>query len=261
MLFKSDASNNLICGSTNLIECISIHNRINVFLLSSSQTVHSSICLVHDLSFPVLNWCKITVMFHVRIVPSYDPLTNKFSSTNKFVTFFVWPMNSFRTSPSFVQFQFTIVPSSKLPNNVFSVKHAETNSSFTCSFSYYYYLLSVLLSCLTCLTLRKQLLLTSLTFLSAFCRARLWLWFIFLRDPILNTYSDTSDRSVLRDRVKHVSLFSIRRKQRYNRFFVTLKPVLESSRFDNLHNIKLTMNYIYFQINDFQITKEGNRDS
>ena len=175
MLFKSDASNNLIRGSTNLIECISIHNRINVFLLSSSQTVHSSICLVHNLSFTFLYWWNITVMFHVRIVPSYDPLTSKFSSTNKFVTFFVWPMNSFRTSPSFVQFQFTIVPSSKLPNSVFSVKHAETNSSFTCSFSYYYYLLSVLLSCLTCLTLRKQLLLTSLTFLSAFCRARLWL--------------------------------------------------------------------------------------
>ena len=170
MLFEPDAPDNLIAPSVDLIEGVPIDYCIYIFLLALPKTVYCPVCLIHHFWLATLGKVHFTLTFQVRIVPSQEPLIKRSSSTYRFVTFFVWPMNSFNTSPSFVQFQWTIVPSSKLPNNVFSVKQAETSSSFTCTLSSSYYITKMVLSSPPSPQPRKQLLPTSLPFPSAFCR-------------------------------------------------------------------------------------------
>ena len=137
MLVEFYAFYNFIAWYIDFVEDVTADYCIDSFILASSDTVYCSTSLINSLRLSILLYWLVTEMFQVLMVPSWDPLTRRLFITNKFETRFVCPTNWFKIYPWFVKLHSTIIPSSKLPNTVFSVKQAETISSRICVFCYY----------------------------------------------------------------------------------------------------------------------------
>lgn len=124
-----------------MVKNITTYNCVNRVIVPRMNEIYSTTCLIYSLSLYILNSSNNTPICQVRIVPSFEPLTNIFPITNRPFTLLVCPIYWFKISPWLLKVHSTIVPSSKLPKTVFSVKQAETSSSLTwtfCSYSFFY---------------------------------------------------------------------------------------------------------------------------
>lgn len=243
MFVEFYALDDLVASCIDFIEDVSADNRVNSLSLSRSEVIHWAICFVNSFGLTILYRYRNTVMFQVLIVPSCDPLTRTLPITKRLETLFVCPVNWFKISPWLVKLHSTMMPSSKLPKTVFSVKQAETISSRICAFCYSSWIISIVPFFITFLPPKKWLPLTSPPFLWPSCPAAPWWWSLFSLDPSLRNYSFTSDWAIFWDGVEHVSCFFEGREEGDDWFLVTLESILEGSWLDYLHNIKLIIIY------------------
>lgn len=99
MLVEFDTFDDLVGLSIDMVEDVPADDCVDSLVLSSSDAVDRPTCFVHCFGFAILNELTVTLTFHVRMVPSYDPLTKVLFMTNRLQTRFVCPMNWFRISP------------------------------------------------------------------------------------------------------------------------------------------------------------------
>lgn len=99
VLIEFDALHDLIGPYIYLIEDISADDGVDGLVLSSPDGIHSTTHLVNGLRLAILSHTINTEIFHVRMVPSCEPLTNTLLNTNRLETLLVWPVNWWRISP------------------------------------------------------------------------------------------------------------------------------------------------------------------
>lgn len=93
MLVELDAFDDLVGSNVDLVEDIPADDRVDGLVLSGPDRIHSATHLVDCLGLAILSHARSTEMFHVRMVPSCDPLTNTLLNTNRLETLLVWPVN------------------------------------------------------------------------------------------------------------------------------------------------------------------------